>query len=326
MNLKKVYAKASYQQIQEYKESLRNLLKKVCALCDEYGVKYSLDCGTLLGYWRDGDICKNDGDGDLYVLAETLTPEFIEAIKPMMRDKKGGQIMPSAEILRSFKKGSFIPPKFIQVEDRSQGFFRENNPFYPSVDMFVLVKYGAERFGKVFRTYWVRFPDEIVSDLVRFKCALGEVSVPRKTEELLRIYFGDTWKVPDDSFRDNFRSLKYAYWGLCSNEEVGSFTFNFKENLTRESTGISLKNQMALGLVDENLVPTGKSVMPYFDNWEANKQMLTPVIPAVRKRVIDDQLIMGSHAEKCHLATKYWKYMTPEQKIKYKDFYQPIFV
>jgi hypothetical protein len=47
---------------------LRQILRDVCTVLHDYGLDYWCDFGTLLGYYRDGDVIRSDYDVDLCML------------------------------------------------------------------------------------------------------------------------------------------------------------------------------------------------------------------------------------------------------------------
>ena len=171
-NFKYLYKNCSEGAIIAYKKQLIRLLNKTVSILEKHNVKYMLDCGTLLGFYREGRLLPNDGDCDLFIFAETVTWPFVQELveKGLLRDKRTGQTQNSIDFKRSFEKGAFIEPKFLKVIDKSQGFFRMSDPIYPSIDLFFYVPFYGERYNRFVRTTYVRFDRSITDEVETFKC------------------------------------------------------------------------------------------------------------------------------------------------------------
>lgn len=317
------YSKANPEMVVKYKNTLKTLLKKICAICEKHNVKYGIDCGTVLGFYRDGDICKNDGDMDMYILAETITMPFMDDLRPLMRDVEGKQTMSYKYIQSSFEKSKFIIPMYIKCEDKSHGYFSEKTPQYPGIDIFIMAKLGQERYCKMHRTFWIRHSVQILDDIAPFTCPQGTFMTTKHIDALMRIYYDDNYMIPQDGFHDEMRSLKYCYWGLVDKTDVGSIVINFATGEVRDDKNISLNNQKLLGVIDENENPTDLNLLPYFDpnHWDEMKHIMRPFLPVLRHRMIDWNLVYGTREKKSALVRKMWKYMDDKQKEQYKYLY-----
>jgi phosphorylcholine metabolism protein LicD len=59
------------------KKLMKKHLREVVDVLDKYGIKWWIDCGTLLGFYRDGDIIDGDLDTDIGILQETWNWEAL---------------------------------------------------------------------------------------------------------------------------------------------------------------------------------------------------------------------------------------------------------
>ena len=262
------YKNASLQQIDAYKGHLIELLNKVVEICNKHQVKYSLDCGTLLGFVRDNKIIDCDGDCDLYVLGETVTLDFYQDLidHNIVVNKKGSQFVNWHDLSRSFEKGSSIVPSIIKIEDHSKAYFSISNPAYPSLDIFMFVPYGAERYCKFIRTYSVRHNRQIVDELTTLNMRYGTFNIPKNYDALLKCYYGDTWRIPDPTFHDETRDItKYGWYGACESSSTGNIKYNCRDHITSFNNDVAETWQKKLGLIDDNLNPI-LDILPYFSN------------------------------------------------------------
>lgn len=64
---------------------LRRCLRDACDILNAHGIDYWCDFGTLLGYYRDGDIIRTDYDVDLCLLVEERPKLMV--LRPAFKDR-----------------------------------------------------------------------------------------------------------------------------------------------------------------------------------------------------------------------------------------------
>lgn len=69
------------KQTKEFNQLGHDVLHKFDDICKKHKIKWWVDWGTLLGWHRDGDFLPDDGDLDVTMRVEDLTPEFVEDMK-----------------------------------------------------------------------------------------------------------------------------------------------------------------------------------------------------------------------------------------------------
>lgn len=343
-NFKYLYKNCSEGAIIAYKKQLIRLLNKTVSILEKHNVKYMLDCGTLLGFYREGRLLPNDGDCDLFIFAETVTWPFVQELveKGLLRDKRTGQTQNSIDFKRSFEKGAFIEPKFLKVIDKSQGFFLMSDPIYPSIDLFFYVPFYGERYNRFVRTTCVRFDRSITDEVETFKCQYGEYKIPKQTDAFLKCYYDDTWNVPIDSFKDQNKCHKYAYYGMVERTELGTIRINMQDksvidrDMINDIDSRSISNQKTIGILRkdvkyDNIFRIDKdSETDYQDFYKVRKWFqdgakesespFSTFSDTITKRLGLWSLEVGSDKrQKSDTVKRIWDMLTDKEKEKYKS-------
>lgn len=169
------------------------VLKQFDDCCEEYGFKYALAFGTLLGAVREKGFIKTDDDIDLYMWIDDYTPELPKALERF-----------------GFKwKHSFI------VDD--QKFAREDTFSYKDVDVDIFYLYQSEEFQY---PYCCDFPPHpgcssrieslekygslisrqiflpINKDFVKVEFLGIFVPIPKNAHEILEFRYGQSYMTP----------------------------------------------------------------------------------------------------------------------------------
>lgn len=156
-------------------------------------IPYYCDCGTLIGFMRDGGFIKHDDDIDVCVLPETVPPALV--LKAFLDADWGfvhgfsfeGHLI---EVTVKHQKGVTVDIFFHRycVDDRrflTEYFLR----WYPDR------AYPSEHANTALK-YRLRGPD----GLTRVSIHGVEVSVPTNADEVLTSEYGP-WKKPDPNFK-----------------------------------------------------------------------------------------------------------------------------
>lgn len=320
-----IYKKQSWQQIVEYKKELIVLLNRVVEMLDKHNVKYMLDCGTLLGFVRDKKMIRDDGDCDLFIFGETLNMDFIDELMNagLMRNDPKSQFANYKMLYDSFVKGKYIEPVGLKVEDTTKPFFRPNNPFYPSIDLFVFVPYGQERYARFIRQSYVRHNRQVTDEVVDYTMQYGTYKIPKQYDAMLKCYYGDGWVTPDPKFHDETRDItKYGWYGMCDRESVGQIKVCYKTMDVIETTGIAMKNQQLIGISDENGKPTDIDFIRYFKNPTPKdlEHMFEPVNLYTRRFFANWAICRLSGMKRSNHVVANWELFNESEKKRYKAF------
>lgn len=156
-------------------------LRLLCDLLDEYGQKYWLDWGTLLGAHREQKIIDDDFDIDLGCIIDEQDFFVCPYHKTHLYQNRLIEI-----IQRHFYIRFFVENAYISVVPRDQEEFNVNH-----IDIGL---YKSDSFiSQNFREFFV---DELeTASLYDFK-----FNCPRHTEQFVRMRYGDNWKTPIPGF------------------------------------------------------------------------------------------------------------------------------
>jgi phosphorylcholine metabolism protein LicD len=204
---------------------LKNLAD-ACALCDKYKVRYWLDCGTLLGFYRDKKMIDGDSDNDIGIFAEDITPEFLEAIADHARSTEG-------------KSNFFQPGKFPDFEDENAA-TRPLSLKYHSLDknrqvkfkgkliwtdLFVYYPHKDYHLYMLSRNYF-RVKSDHISSFKTLTYEGTKFKIPSKVEPYLENVFGKGWSEPDPNY---ISSAENKGFYVIPKKEHGEYSYNWKK-------------------------------------------------------------------------------------------------
>jgi hypothetical protein len=183
----KVAALSAYTQFREYFES-------------RFGHKPFIICGTLLGYYREGDFIAHDDDMDVAYFSSCTSPEDV---KEELKKAVFGMISDGYDIKLARKPGFFKP--------RVNGFWFDVFPMWFDQNCLWMMNTTRQRAG----------PDIILP--VQAATFRGvEVYVPRNIERYIEGEYGPNWRVPDPGYRSvgEWGTSEYLSGSCMSDEEV----------------------------------------------------------------------------------------------------------
>jgi hypothetical protein len=200
----KVAALSAYTQFREYFE-------------DRFGHKPFIICGTLLGYYREGDFIAHDDDVDVAYFSSCTSPEQVkEELKGIVFD----MISDGYDIKLARKPGFFKP--------RVNGFWFDVFPMWFDRDCLWMMNTTRQRAG----------PDMILP-VERATFRGVEVYVPRDVERYIEGEYGPNWRVPDPGYRSvgEWGTSEYLSGSCMRDEEVKNLYLKVKE-LAAERSGV----------------------------------------------------------------------------------------
>jgi lipopolysaccharide cholinephosphotransferase len=181
----------------------RRMLSNAIDIFNAAGINYHLDCGTLLGVARDGDLIPWDGDIDIGIMANE-----VEAVRKtfwsfrMRGWRVNGKRYPMPQDDIAWRRGD---PRTFKIRDRRALLLRGR------MVMDLFVKYPAED-----QTYWAHSGQVRAASNHHFKdyelieFAGRMARVPCDYEAYLTHLYGD-WRKPKKAFigdRDDYSRLR----------------------------------------------------------------------------------------------------------------------
>jgi hypothetical protein len=171
------------------------LLLDVTELCEDHGIDYFLDSGTLLGITRAGDLIPWDYDVDIVIPAHSL--ELFDAALPQLiaRSRRREQRRYMAEEDLAWPAGAV---RSIKIRDYRLPLLQLGHGRV-ALDVFVLYPRGEH-------TWWVmgnkvcRTSSHHFAGYHRLAFQGHQLRVPLSHEELLEHRYGPDWRTPDPDF------------------------------------------------------------------------------------------------------------------------------
>lgn len=160
---------------------------KVLDLLDANGIEYWLMCGTLLSAVRDGDFLKTDtSDTDIAIKDE----DYWKVRKLFNEEHLAGRMT-----------HNFIRRKELTINDLEYKY---------KVDVFAMDRDDQDYFlysyeknpetGRWDKEWRVKYPHNLFFPLKQTEFLGRKVNIPNKTEEILKIHYGEDWRTPNSNW------------------------------------------------------------------------------------------------------------------------------
>lgn len=205
-----------------------NLIEALDAM-KKYNIKCWIDCGTLLGIYRDGELIPGDSDSDTGALVEGFKPEFVDDFADNLTipgKSRSAIFFTPAEFLDAYNdEKAFVTPKGFKYQMRKKGRLQtfKGNPIM--TDIFMYYPFKTDRIYAFGQGYF-RTKDVILQDGTKSMTADGRAyKILNRTEEHLEVQYGKGWKSPDPHFKMEKEEI---YGGpLSKNQLGGKYLYNF---------------------------------------------------------------------------------------------------
>ena len=227
-----IYPKSEFE---AFKHCLTEQIKQLVAICEKHNIRYRVDCGTLLGLYREKDLIFPDFDNDFGICMSDITEEFIMELSNLglFRDMSTTMYWGKQELLDALHTDAYYPPKVLKIKDhtKTRRFFGSRIPI--TTDLFFWIDYEGNSYSNLYSTMEMVQKCSNIYPLQKYETIYGTVNIPINTESYLSDMYGDDWKIPNPEHRDmpgHVRGLKRRWitgeikWNFVRNE-AKSFAF-----------------------------------------------------------------------------------------------------
>jgi hypothetical protein len=164
-------------------------MDRAIEILDRHGVRYWLDCGTLLGAMRNKDPFL--GDIDIGIYGDDVTLRLVDDLAPIMYNTDGFGFFWAADSLRqALTAGGPHKVRYIRVL-HDTGF----------CDIHLYFAYGEHLIlpCRAFtRDYaYNRIPAALLDRFEELEVGSRRLRVPGRTQEVLEWWYGPGWRTPD---------------------------------------------------------------------------------------------------------------------------------
>lgn len=223
-----IYPKSEFLQ---FKQCLIKQLQLVTKVCEAYNVRYRVDCGTLLGLYRENDIIFPDFDNDIGVCMEDITPQFIAELNNLglLRDLKSTMYWGRQEIIEAMSTDQFFKPKVLKVKDQTptKRFFGSRCAI--TTDLFFWITNGDYQYSNLYSDMEMVQKCENIGQLQKVSTKHGDFYMPEHPDLYLADMYGDDWRIPNSAHKDIPGHVR----GLLRRDVTGEVKYNWIQKKVR---------------------------------------------------------------------------------------------
>lgn len=210
----------------QFKRCLIKQIQLLAKICDVYKVRYRLDCGTLLGMHRGGDLIFPDFDNDLGVCMEDINLPFIMELSRLglFRDIESTMYWGKEELINALHTDAYYKPKVLKIKDptSSNRFF--GNRVAITTDLFFWVTGPNNcQYSSMYTNMELVQKNDNILPLKPIETKYGTLNFVANPDEYLSDMYGDDWKIPNSTHRDipgNVRGLQWRW-------DTGDVRYNY---------------------------------------------------------------------------------------------------
>ncbi len=195
----------------------KNALKDIIAVLEQAHIPYWIDCGTCLGAYRYGGVIPWDNDIDIAI----LQPDFDNV-------KRALNLLDSNRYGVLDWSGRDVPKTFLKVHVKGTDILidiyvytvDEHNKTLTYSSSNINNIFMSDEFKKRESTYITPVPFDMIFPLKKASFDGLEVAVPNRTEEFLKVRYGDNLDpiMIYDVARDSYiKDSSHPYWSLLEN-------------------------------------------------------------------------------------------------------------
>lgn len=208
-----------------------NLIEALDSL-KKHNVKAFIDCGTLLGIYRDKNLIPGDSDSDVGILAEDMKPDYVDDFAENLTST-GSMFFKPAEFIKLHEDAgadTYVNPKGFKYQMKKNGRFKSFKGKPIMTDLFLYYPYKKDRLYSYVSDYF-RTKDEYISGPCKRQTCKGySFPLPCNVEGHLETMYGKGWTTPDPKFAGNYEKID-VYGGPLKTKDLGGrYKYNFKNN------------------------------------------------------------------------------------------------
>jgi hypothetical protein len=208
---------------------LENLLEALDAM-KKHRIQCWVDCGTLLGLYRDKQLIHGDSDTDTGSLVEGFKPDFVDDFAKNLSipsEKRSSIFFTPKEFFEAYEdETAYVNPKGFKYQMKKKGRFVTFKGKPIMTDIFIYYPNGKDRIYAFGHEYF-RTKDSILAGGTKTMTVDGKAyKILNQTEEHLEVTYGNGWKSPDPHYKMEKADI---YGGPVSKRDLGGkYTYNFK--------------------------------------------------------------------------------------------------
>jgi hypothetical protein len=206
-----------------------NLLEALGAM-KKYRITCWVDCGTLLGLYRDKQLIPGDSDTDTGALVEGFKPDFVDDFGEFLTipgEKRSAIFFTPKEFLEAYEdESAWVNPKGFKYRMKKKGRYVTFKGKPIMTDIFIYYPNGKDRIY-AFGNGYFRSKEDILSQGTKTMTVGGRAfKILNQTEDHLVTMYGKGWESPDPHFKMEDTEI---YGGPLSKRDMGGkYTYNFK--------------------------------------------------------------------------------------------------
>jgi hypothetical protein len=205
-----------------------NLMEALDAM-KKHKIKHWIDCGTLLGLYRDKSFIPGDSDSDTGALVEGFKPDFADDFADNLKipgqSRSSTFFMPDEFIKIYEDEEAYTTPKGFKFQMRKKGRTKTFKGQPIMTDIFIYYPFKKDRIYSYASGYF-RSKDVILQDGIKSMTVDGRTfSIPVRVEDHLETMYGKDWKEPDPHFNTKKADI---YGGPLQHKDLGGkYKYNF---------------------------------------------------------------------------------------------------
>lgn len=223
--------KLTDKEIKDREKLLTKNLQAFIEICKEHKVRYWLDGGTLLGLYRDKQFISGDSDSDVGIMAEDITPEFLEAIG----DNGKFPLVPRSfwnvkDLIKQLEVDEFVPIKCMKYVALNGSGRPTKIKDYVWADIYFYYPHKNDYIYYCGGIYY-SIPKKHIDGFKTMTRGGFAYSIPGNVEKYLEHEYGKGWVSPDPNYRSYEDPERYKFVTKKDDfiKKNGKFLWNFKK-------------------------------------------------------------------------------------------------
>lgn len=229
------------EEFAKFKHCLIKQMQMIIDICNAHNVRYRVDCGTLLGLYREGDLIFPDFDNDMGICMEDINYGFLQDLAKLglFRDISTTMYWGKEELFEALHTNAFYQPKVLKIKDqtKTKRFFGGRIPI--TTDLFFWIEHEGQCYSNLYSEMEMLQSTKNVFPLVPTKTKYGTINMVANPERYLADMYGDDWRIPNPAHRDIPGHVR----GLKKRQDTGEIKYNFVTKETKVDTFVLPKDR-----------------------------------------------------------------------------------